>query len=429
IQIELSESMTILWIAEENGLWRYYPNQDSFLQFSTRDGIEIEGFSPSCAFHDENMIFFGGSNGLLMFDFHNIRPYPFTPPLYLKEFRVNNIIQKLDPQPLNYKRQLVLKKRENSLDFKWSIPTYYLPKQARLFYRLIGQGSSWMGKVNDGESIQFLGLIPGEYELEVYGQNANGLPGMKKRIAIKIKPAITDLWWFWVGLIFITALVVGTILQLNNRRKLKNILEKQKVIDMERNRIASELHDDMGTGLATIKFLSEPLLQDNLTEDAKERMDRIHDSSIDLLDSMKNIIWYMQIEGDTLQELSKKLKYLVYQLTEDREINLKINVPEVLPDIQIRNLVSRNIQLVVKEAINNSLNHSECDTIEYHFSFDGKEIKILLKDNGKGYDSKTIKPGNGLFNMKERIEKINGRIKVKSEIGTTIHFTVPIIEN
>lgn len=216
-------------------------------------------------------------------------------------------------------------------------------------------------------------------------------------------------------------------LQLENDRK---ELEKYKAIidarDNERTRISQEIHDDIGSGLTSIRLLSEIAKVKAADEDNKE-LEKISSTSNVLIDKMNEIIWTLNSRNDTLLNLIAYLRHQIVEFFEPLNIILEINLPENIQDAPVSGKSRRNIILAVKEALHNIVKHSQASAVRVNFYFDTIFI-ISIQDNGIGFSSHntTHYNNNGLRNMKERLTSVGGTCDITSDTGTHILLKIPL---
>jgi two-component system NarL family sensor kinase len=211
-----------------------------------------------------------------------------------------------------------------------------------------------------------------------------------------------------------------------NKQKLDALKKEQEVIKLkatldgqhqERQRIAREMHDEIGSGLTTILFLGSGLSGD----DAKVK--KIKQTSGDLIGQMNEIIWSMNTDQDTVEDLISYIRHNVGEMMDAAKIDYELNVPDNVPNAQISGMQRRNIYLVVKEAVHNIVKHSGAKNVKIDVFFtDG--IAIVISDDGKGFDEKINPFGNGMKNMEYRMKQIGGEWKVKSVKPFTIALSL-----
>ncbi|MGB5026792.1 MAG: histidine kinase [Saprospiraceae bacterium] len=211
-------------------------------------------------------------------------------------------------------------------------------------------------------------------------------------------------------------------------REQQLIIEKQESIQHERNRIASEMHDDLGSGLTTIRYLSDRALQKAGSEEERAQIGRIASQSNALIRNMSEIIWALNVRFDTLDSLLAYLRRYAAEFLDEHQIVLSWNQSDLLENYQLSGEVRRNIHLTVKEALNNIVKHSGANSVEIHYSTEGDTAVLKIYDNGRGFIPDLISSdGNGLFNMENRMKSIHGCILIfHKQPGTEILLQFPI---
>ncbi len=206
-----------------------------------------------------------------------------------------------------------------------------------------------------------------------------------------------------------------------NTEKLRTILETQ---NQERERVAMELHDDLGSGLASIKMLSEAA---KTQSDNKNILNRISLLSTETADSLRQIVWSMNPANYNLLELIRYLKNYSSEFCEIHKLSFEFRSDVNEINIKMKPVQIRNIVLVVKETLNNISKHAHATLVLIHISEHHGLLKFQISDNGKGLNSMNIGfSGNGLRSMKKRMEQVNGKFELKSENGTTVFMEIPL---
>ncbi len=207
------------------------------------------------------------------------------------------------------------------------------------------------------------------------------------------------------------------------------IIERQQAIENERTRIASEMHDDLGSGLTTIRYLSDKALTQ--AKDAEEALQikKIADHSNALVRNMSEIIWAMNSRFDTAENLVGYLRRYASEFLDEHGITLKFNVEnDHLDEINVGGEKRRNIFLVFKEVLHNTVKYSESRQVNIDISTQPK-IKIRVSEiGGKGFDPVlSTDKGNGLYNCSKRMNSIQGQLTFeRTNESMQILITAPI---
>jgi len=321
---------------------------------------------------------------------------------------------------------------QNNMMFKWAAPTFMDERQTRFRYRLEGSKTEDWSEPSTEAMIRFINLAPGKYVFHVKANFPNGLyPDTETKYSFEILPPWWQTWWFnaliIIGTIGISVLIVRSYV----RKKLENqqhVLEKRQAIEKERRRIASDMHDDLGAGLTSIRFLSEKVKQNAGTDIAKKEIGKIANISGELFENMNEIIWAMNEKNDTLEDLLLYSRAYAKEYCEENKLECLDDFPETIPAIFVSGEVRRNIFLTIKESLHNVVKHSGASRVELQVSITD-HLSINIRDNGKGFSvvGLDLHPGgNGLINMRRRIESIGGELIITNGKGLTIGLKVPL---
>jgi two-component system, NarL family, sensor kinase len=228
--------------------------------------------------------------------------------------------------------------------------------------------------------------------------------------------------WFFGGGLGLFGLLAS--LFFNNYKKdqqtkaLEAELATQKT---ERQRIASEMHDEMGGNLTSLIYLAHNL-KDKASKNAQ--VDKIIQTSGNISDSINEIVWALNQEQNLLADWVFYVRGKTAELFENAGVQYTYTISEPIPERTLSNIEKRNLYLVVKEAINNAIKHSKANNYEVNMDFT-TGISISIKDNGIGFiENGTPKAGggNGLKNMSRRIGEIGGCIAWSNGEGTTVNI-------
>jgi signal transduction histidine kinase len=226
-----------------------------------------------------------------------------------------------------------------------------------------------------------------------------------------------------LGLLYKSKLIVDQNIQLE--------VQRQSELNQQREMISADLHDDLGASLSSI-HLNASMVQKTLHYDIVNAESALKNVVRDLklvIENMGDIIWAINPDKKAHKSISGQLKDFYFDLMDGYGIQCNYHIDQTL-EAQITNIDARkNLLLIAKEAINNILKHAEATRIDVFFNEQNKMVLLEIQDNGIGMkETEKTFSGNGLQNMKNRTEKINGEFKIKSElgVGTTISCLVPL---
>lgn len=196
----------------------------------------------------------------------------------------------------------------------------------------------------------------------------------------------------------------------------------------ERNRISADMHDDLGAGMTTIRLYSE-LAKSKLPDNPIPEIDKISSSANELLNKMNAIIWSMSSSNDSLGNMIAYIRSYAIEYFENTGITCRISIPENLPNIEVIGEIRRNVFLVVKEALNNVLKHSQATEVVINLVRIDDELILYIQDNGIGIDLEKLRQfGNGLKNMKKRMADVNIEFTIENKNGTLITLRRKVLQ-
>ncbi|MCX6317372.1 MAG: triple tyrosine motif-containing protein [Bacteroidetes bacterium] len=420
-----------LWLNTFKGLSCFLVKENKFVVFKKEEGLPDDYFSDYCIYFDKekNELWTGSNSALIALNPDEILKISREGfPVYVDEIYINSIRYRDTLQ-----NGLSLGAGENNLQFHFTGVDLSKGKDIDYSYKLIGADADWIN-TGTSQSASYSNLKPGHYTFRVRARHRgdNRWNDIQEPLQFTIATPWNKTWWFRAILILVISLVLWYMIRSYYRRRLerqKNLLEKQQAIEKERTRIATDMHDDFGASLSRIKFLSEKL-QLLTPADPSERNDleKISLYSDEMAEKMNEIVWALNQRYDSLGDLVSFCRAYASEYLQDKDIRLHFSEGEPSEE-KIQGEVRRNTFLVMKEALRNIVKHAGATAVSIHFSKGnaGKELRMIISDNGKGIDLNNVRPfANGLENMKKRMADINGEFSINTENGTRIIITVPV---
>jgi two-component system sensor histidine kinase DesK len=204
---------------------------------------------------------------------------------------------------------------------------------------------------------------------------------------------------------------------------LQKELEKQKSIEAERERISHDMHDDLGAGISALKLQAEFLKQRAENDDLKNDIDEILKTSEEMNLSMREMLWSLNSGNDTIGSFVEYAKIYAENFLKKTNILLSTEKKDIILETVITTEQRRNLFLCLKEALNNAYKHSESNQLKLSFIQKDKEFMMKISDNGIGINHEKAE-GNGLRNMKRRMQEQNGHCELTTENGTHLFFRI-----
>jgi len=183
-----------------------------------------------------------------------------------------------------------------------------------------------------------------------------------------------------------------------------------------RNKIAGDLHDDIGSTLNSISIYSEVARKKDEHQD--EALEMIGEASRKIIDAMSDIVWTINPENDSFAKIIFRMKSLAYNLFRAKKMEFTFHSDEILNEKKLSLDERRNFYLIFKEAINNLVKYSKATRVIIELSNENNYIRLRVQDDGVGFDLSQDNAGNGLKNMKRRANEMNADFKINSSIGS-----------
>jgi signal transduction histidine kinase len=214
-------------------------------------------------------------------------------------------------------------------------------------------------------------------------------------------------------------------IEIDNRRR----AEQQRAAEAERARIARDLHDELGAGLTEVSLLaSAGLDQPRGPEKSNDRFQVIADKARELVSALDVIVWAIDPKRNSVQSFADYLGSYAHELMSASKIECRLMLPIECAAVALPGTARHSLFLAVKEALNNVIRHASATEVKLEMTQLDYRLEIIVADNGRGIALTTIRRGNGLANLHERLGALAGQCQIESEPGkgTRIKFIVPL---
>lgn len=384
-----------------------------------------QGFSNSALRTRDGRLWFATNRGAL-----EIRPR--TGPYMSTTARV--IIEEADSSSLtlrtNNPPEWIFPPNPASIRLRYTLPELRAPEQVRFRYRFAGaDDGEWISAGSQRETM-LVRPSPGNYRFEVSAAVADGpwLPDTAI-IPFSVRPA----WWqtrvFQWGMalagVGAVAAAVRSIEKLRMRVRIRR-LKQQRAVEIERTRIARDMHDELGANLTYIAATSRLAVLDP-PEAAFGHLHEISSVVRQTVDSLDEIVWAVNPGNDTLASLTEYIGKFAVRFLAASGVEGELDLPHNLPEHPLAASVRHHLFLAVKEALNNVAKHSGARMATLTVKLDGEVLRIVVADDGRGFaPDKTSARSNGLRNMRERMEGIGGSCHIDTGNGTRAILELPL---
>ena len=419
-----------LWVFGEKGLYVFDEKTRQGRTYTVEDGLPSNEFSfASPVFQSNQECVVGTTNGLVSFSPNRLKSTIYSPGTQLTGIYVNDALYAATPSA-NEITGMNLSFKENTFSFDFSTIAFHHITDCNFEYKLEGYDEEWI-KSGNVHYTRYSKIPPGNYVFNVRVIDPLGKVSPFTKL---LDVHIAEAWWqtniFRAGVLVLISLI-GWLLSrwyFNYRiRKQKKEFERQQFIEKERTRIATDMHDDLGSGLSRIKFLSQSMLNKKIKDETiKNELEKITLFSDEMSEKMGEIVWALNEKNDTLADLIAYTRSYTVEYLQQHNIQCDAHTPLHLPDTFITGEVRRNIFLSVKECLHNIVKHAEATKVFFSVELDGA-MQVVIHDNGKGIDRNHQRVfSNGLDNIVKRMKEIKGNVKFANDKGTKVSLSVPL---
>jgi len=404
-----------IWFANNKNVVSFMPETGKYKIYNKHGGIQL------IAFKDDSTAILASFEPIIYAPIETSGSKKSQPNTVISELK----IFENDRSELLYLSEIVLPHDQNYLTFTFGSLDFVSMDAGRFTWKLEGADKDWVEPTDSRSFASYSTLPPGNYTFYVKSCTADGIWDEKgASLKVKILPAWWQTWWF-KGMYTLAALaLIGWLFHQNTLRKLtaqRAEIEQQQALERERERIARDMHDDLGSGLSAIHLLSN-FAKDKAQDPAiRGEMEKIAASSANLNQNIREIIWTVNSADDSLSSLAHFLRRYCADFQENTRLAVHFDAPFVLPEITLTGQVRRNLFLCVKEALNNAAKFAKAAKLEVKLASNDNRISITVRDDGDGFDIENAlqNGGNGLRNMQHRMKEIGGTADIESLKGMT----------
>jgi len=430
----LQDNSDNLWITTSEGLSRYDPKTGEIINFDKKDGLPHTSFGGGSRRNVKTIgdTLYFGALGVIAFDPKNVQTNQKIPQVRFTDFKVFHKSVSLDTSIL-LKNKITLDNEQSVFSLDFSALNFTNPNKNLYKYKMEGFNKDWI-HIGNNRRASFTNLDPGKYTFRVKGSNNHGIWNEE---GTSIKVIITPPWWAtWWFRTIIVLLILGILYWIFKSRtsalKKKHLAQKEfsrKLIDSqekERKRIATALHDSHGQNLLIISNEMQQYVEKH--KESKNELKNIIDTVQESINEIREISYDLHPHILERVGIEEAIDSMISKISKSTDIQFDLISDEV--DNVFDKKVEINIYRIIQEAVNNIIKHSQATEAKIEINKHRKYVNILISDNGIGFDKRLMKKENnglGLEGMKERVNLINGKYKLKSEQGrgTTVEIKIP----
>lgn len=403
-----------IWIATDNRLHRLNPSNGHFDYFDKNDGLFNNKIGDGFQMSQNGELFIGFNGAICSINTAHIAFNTKKPVVFISRVNVKGQLKNFDAD-----NKITIKPRERNIQMEFAALNYSQSKKNRFAFLLEGYDSAWRNTAD--RILTLMNLEAGTHKLHVKACNNDGIWSDESVYTIVVIPPFQQTIWFKVMILAIAGLIFFIIAMYRKQQR--------KRLEKIRNRIATDLHDDMGSTLSSIRIFSD-VAKKQIEKDKPETvqlLDRISNNATSLSENMQDIIWTIRSDNDTLEDLVSRMREFGLRVCDAKNIRFNAHVSQNFKASKLSLEQRRNLYLIFKEALNNAVKYAASSQIDLVLNLRGRYLKMEVSDNGKGFDMDEIKRGNGLNNLEKRAKEIGGQINIKSEPGKGTSVSLMII--
>ena len=406
-----------VWVGTTRGVVRLDPATGRQAHFTTADGL-ANNLVTSAARDASGALWFGTPEGV-----SRLVPGPdaASPPprAVIAAFRVNGNPRPVPELGTAALTGITLAPDENRIRVDFASPSFTPGGRVLFQTRLEGLDAQWSAP-NADPTVRYVGLAAGSYRLAARAVAPDGAPGPEATAAFLIRPPLWKRPEFLVAGLALVALAAFLV----HRQGVRHAVAVERV----RTRLATDLHDDVGSSLARISILSEVGRRDlDPAGETARLFSEIGETSRGVIDALGDAIWSIDPRHDDLQSLADRLRHFATDLLEGRGIACRIEVPAGAAAVDLPAERRRHLFLLLKEAVTNAARHSGAKTVVVALRIEDRRLSVEVLDDGAGFDvaarNAPEAEGRGLENMRMRAAALGGTIAIAASpgVGTRIH--------
>jgi signal transduction histidine kinase/ligand-binding sensor domain-containing protein len=432
----IQDSHGSLWLDTQCGLIaidsaeldRWWQQPDLKLRVKILDVFDgaqpgLTNFRPEVSRAPDGKLWFANENILQVVDPEHLDGNRIAPPVVVEQ-----IIADRKKYAVSEKLQLPARTRDIEIDYTGL--SLVVPEKVRFRYKLEGRDADWQDPENRRRAF-YSDLPPGNYQFHVIASNNDGVWNEQGATArFTVLPAFFQTTWFQLLSVFAGAVVLWLLYALRVRRLATSIQARFDDRLEERERIARDLHDTLLQGIfsASIHF---DVANNRLPSDspAKPSVQRGMELLTQVSKEGRNTLLALRTAASSQSDLEEALSRLRGEFSLPANIDYRV-ITEGESEL-LRPLIRDEVYLIVREAVINAFRHSKASAIEVKVGYISRNLRVSVRDNGCGIDEELLKSGReghwGLTNMRERAERIGGRLKVlsRAKAGTVVRLWIP----
>jgi len=409
-----------VWMISNGNLHKYDPKFNTYSSFILPDLEKSGGVKGNIYKDGEGSMYVAGNNYFINFQPDSVKSITRRPKVFFTDFKVfdNSHSELLSNDVIR------LQYDQNYFTIEFSAPDF-ANGPVEYSYKLEGFDNEWV-PAGHRNSVSYSNLEGGNYVFKVrpFG-NRDKWNEEYAVISIKIIPPFWKRGWFFVlCMIAIVTAIYGVY-----RYRINELLKRQAI----RNKIAQDLHDNVGSTLSSISVYSQVAKiyhQQKKNDNLQETLEKIGSTSSEMISEMSDIVWTINPRHDDVKKILEKMQSFAGPLLAAKDIRLGFEHDREAEKHSLSMEKRKNFYMSFKEAINNVIKYSEAKKVNVKIIMSNRQtMRMTVEDDGKGFEINQARKGNGLWNIGFRAKEMKGKFVIESSPGKgtklVLEFPVP----
>ena len=425
------------WSLGNRGIWRVRKDELGAVadgratmlhcvRFGTSDGmVSIEGNGdqqPNAARMPDGEFWFPTTRGVVRVNPKTLRDNELVPLVAIEEVRVDGESVLRDGEEVSGKALTLAPGRARVFEVRYTATTFVDGERARFRFRLAGHDKEWR-EADTRRATTYTNLRPGPHCFQVKACNNHGYWNeIPAEFSFVLLPHFYETWTFRVVALLLCA---GVVLGLHTRRvralHRAQLLRQRQAMDLERSRIAKDLHDELGGNLTGHAFKLSNLATQLPSGDPSTRaIEQLAGEARSFTEQLRQVVWIVDSERDTIEDLASYLCQYVPRFLEDAGLRCQLDVPMDLDGSFLSAEARHQLLLIVKEALHNTVRHANATKARLEVRARQGELTVAIEDDGcglpPGFDP-VRSPGQGFSSMLQRATALGARLDIDNRPG------------
>jgi hypothetical protein len=419
VAMMVEDSTGIMWIGTFNGLSKFDPKTEKFINFYASDGIPHNEFNRYSSFiNEDGEIMMGTINGFVSFNPYELRVEKENPRIllsslsyYKKDGTYSEMHDRFD-EPIFLK----VPASNRSIDLKFTLNNYLADIDNTFQYQVRTKEDAKWNDLGDVGELSLNYLQAGSYPIIVKGADKYGNPSLNEiRINVDVGQFIYESAWLYAGIAF---LVIGLTFLMFRAR----FIQKIRLYRMRQN-ISRDLHDEVGSLLTGLAMKTD-LLSMKVDPVLKPETKKLGTMGREAVRLMRDIVWSIDSSKKTLGDLLDRVNEFASEVFPEKSIEYVTELVGCDHNMKLKPEIRKNVYLIIRESINNIIKHSNATHVSIKLTKEESgKCEVVISDNGTNPELNGNSSGIGLKNMQERANDISGSLKIHRENGYEVRLS------